>query len=570
MSRAPCLAVSLMVLLGTRAVAAQATGVRDNRAIGCDGQRISAVEIVRSDRVSLDRTKTPAVLRTLLKPLLYGAPTQATALAPYLHVRAGERCTEFARTESERLLRRLPYIADATITVVDDSAGGVRLRVETVDDIRPIIGAGVRDSRVTDIELGSTSISGSGQLAAVRWRDGGAFRDFLGARYTHFHLLGGPNIAQLAYARMPLGSMGIVGLQRPFLTDLQRLAGFAGYLKDDGYQEFTRTDGSGLSLAASRERIDAGFAARLATHGTGSWLAGALVMQEQRGAGVDAVLLDARGRTDTSTVELRRRFATTRVTRAGVVLGVRALTFVKATAFDGLESVQDVGRGVQLSTVIGRGISGDRHPFASADLYTGVGTAKNFVGLRVQGEARQDGAGWGNAVISGRLAWYRRPSERRTQVVSVEYAGADVDSLPYQIPIADGATGLRGYSGSRLSGARRLIVRAEKRRLFPGLGQAFGWGAAGFLDAGQTWAGRVPFGESAFRSSLGVSLLAAVPRASRSVARVDVAYPLVRDAHAKGVDVRVSYRVAARAFWREPFALTRVRITNPTADIFQL
>jgi hypothetical protein len=82
------------------------------------------------------------------------------------------------------------------------------------------------------------------------------------------------------------------------------------------------------------------------------------------------------------------------------------------------------------------------------------------------------------------------------------------------------------------------------------------------------WAARVPFGESAFRSSAGVALLAAVPRASRSLARVDIAYPLVPDAHAKGVDVRVSYRVAARAFWREPFALSRVRVTSPTTDIF--
>lgn len=534
----------------------------------CEGLRVSAVDIVRSDRVALDRTKTPGFLRAVLKPLLYGAPTRAPALTPYLQLRVGSSCTEFARAESERLLRRLPYIADASVHTAPDGAGGVRVTVETTDDIRPIIGAGVSDSRFTDLELGSTSIDGSGQLAALRWRDGGAFRDFLGARYTHFHALGGPNIAQLAYSRTPLGSFAQAGLQRPFLTDLQRLAGFAGYLKDDGYLDFARTSGERLSLRTARERVDAGFAARLSTHGTGSWLVGALVMHEQRSAGDDAVRITDRGLFDTTAVELRDRFPNTQETRVGVVVGGRALTFVKATAFDGLESVQDVGRGVQLSTVFGRGFSGDRAPFAAADLYTGVGTAANFVGLRVQGEARRDGAGWGNAVVSGRLAWYSRPSPKQTRVVSVEYAGANVDSVPFQIAIADGATGLRGYSGSQLSGARRLIVRGERRLLFPGLGKAFGWGAAAFADAGQTWAGSVPFGESAFRASAGLSLLAAVPRASRSLARVDVAYPLVKDAHAKGVDVRVSYRMAARAFWREPFALARVRVMNPTTDIF--
>lgn len=49
----------------------------------------------------------------------------------------------------------------------------------------------------------------------------------------------------------------------------------------------------------------------------------------------------------------------------------------------------------------------------------------------------------------------------------------------------------------------------------------------------------------------------------------DVAYPLVRDAQAKGVAVRASHRVAARAFWREPFAPTRVRVTSPTAENFR-
>jgi hypothetical protein len=558
---------SVTLALSLVAAAPLALRAQSDSTVACDGQRVSAVDIVRSDRVAIDRAHTPAFLRAVLKPLLYGTPTRAEAITPYLLLQVGSMCSTLARTESERLLRRLPYLADARVTTTPDGAGGVRVTVETTDDLRPVIGAGVRGSQVTDLELGSTSIGGSGQLAALRWRDGGAFRDYLGARYTHYHLLGGPNLAQLAYARTPLGSYAAVGVQRPFLTDRQRVAGFGGYLKDDGYLDFARRDGDGLSLRTARERVDAGVAARLATHGTGSWLAGALVMHEQRSAGDDAVRITDRGLFDTTAVELRTRYPNTTITRAGVVLGVRALTFVKATAFDGLESVQDVGRGVQLSTVVGRGVAGDHAPFLAGDLYTGVGTATNFVGVRLQAESRRDGAGWGNAVVSGRLAWYSRPSRRQTRLLTVEYAGASVDSLPFQLPMADGATGIRGYSGSRLSGARRLIARGERRFIFPGLGRAFGWGAAAFADAGQMWKGTVPFGESAFRSSAGLSLLAAVPRASRSFARVDVAYPLVKDPHAKGVDVRVSYTVAARAFWREPMALARVRVMNPTADV---
>ena len=82
------------------------------------------------------------------------------------------------------------------------------------------------------------------------------------------------------------------------------------------------------------------------------------------------------------------------------------------------------------------------------------------------------------------------------------------------------------------------------------------------------WAAKVPFGATGFRGSLGLSLLAAVPRESRSVARVDIAYPLVQDSRAKGVEIRVSYRSAGRAFWSEPTQIARARLGSPTTDIF--
>jgi hypothetical protein len=556
------------VLVGQPAEAwAQAAGVAD-RAASCNGLRVSAVDVVHSDRGALDRAHAPAFVRALLTPLLYGTPSRAGAITPWLQIRVGMVCSDLRLRESERLLRLLPYIADARVSFTDDGAGGVRATVETTDDIRPIIGAGLRGSRLTDVELGSNSLDGSGHLLAARWRDGGAFRDFVGVRYADYHLFGGANLGEMAYARTPLGSVAKATISRPFLTDLQHTAAFAGYLRDDGYVDFARTDGEPLSVRATRERFDAGFATRVSTRGQGSWLAGVLLMQERRTAGDDAVRITDRGLFDTTSTDFANRFGTASATRVGAVLGVRALQFVKATAFDGLESVQDMGRGVQLSAVYGRDVTRGANAFLSGDLYAGVGNAASFVGVRVQGEAREDARGWGNSVLSGRLAWYSRPSPRQTRVVSVEYAGAATDSVPFQLSIADGPTGLRGYSGSRLSGGRRLIARAERRVMLPGIVSAFGWGAAAFVDAGQMWAARVPFGESAFRGSAGVALLAAVPRASRSLARVDIAYPLVPDAHAKGVDVRVSYRVAARAFWREPFALSRVRVTSPTTDIF--
>lgn len=535
----------------------------------CDGRVISRVEIRRSSRTIMDKQRAPGWSRAILQPLLLGTPTRASAIAPFLQLREGRQCSEQRRRESERLLRLQPYLADASVRVFDEADGRVRIEVETIDDIRPVIGFGLRDSKPSEVELGNANIGGSGQLAALRWRDGRAFRDGFGARYSHYHILGGPNVATMNIAQTPLGSYAQFSVGRPFYTDLQHTAGYAGYVKDDGYLSFTRTDGDPFSIKSSRERADAGVAFRVNTLGRITWLVGALTSYERRGSGSDVVIITDSGFVDTTDVALAGRFQTQRSTRAGLVLGVRALSFAKVKAFDGLEGTQDVARGLQLATTIGRGITGDdRRSFATADFYTGAGTERSFVGLRVQAEARQNPGGWGNGVVSGRLAWYNRPSPRQTRIWTVEYAGSSSDSVPYQLTIADPLTGLRGYTGSRLSGGRRLIARAERRLIMPGISRYLGWGLAGFADVGQMWAAKVPYGETGTRGSLGVSVLAAVPRESRSVARVDIAYPLAPDKHAKGFDIRVTYRIAARAFWREPSQLTRARLGSPTTDIF--
>ncbi len=539
------------------------------RATACDGLIVSRVDIRRSDRTVIDRQRAPGWARATLQPLLVGIPTRESAIRPFLQLRAGQRCSEKRRFESERLLRLQPYLADASVKVFDEPDGRVRVEVETVDDIRPIVGIGLDGSTPDDIELGNSNIGGYGHLAAARWNNGGAYRDGFGMRYADYHVLGGPNLASLELARTPLGSATRFSLGRPFYTDLQTAAGYIGYVKDDGYQSFLRQDGDAFSIPAARERADAGLAFRLNTFGSARYLIGAITSVERRSAGDRIVIISDSGLVDTTDVALAGRFQAQKSVRGGVVLGLRALSFVRVTAFDGLEGAQDIGRGVQLSTIVGKGLSGDdRRTFASTDLYTGVGNATSFVGLRVQAEVRQNPSGWGSGVASGRLAWYSRPSPRQTRIVAIEYVGSSSDSVPYQLTIADAVSGVRGYTGSRLAGGRRVIARAERRLLMPGVSRYLGWGVAGFADAGQMWASKVPFGQSAFRGSVGVSVLAAVPRASRSFGRVDIAYPLVSDKHAKGVDIRVSFRATARAFWREPVQITGARLGSPTTDIF--
>lgn len=535
----------------------------------CDGATVSHVEIRRSARTVMDKAQAPGWSRALLQPLLLGTPTRASAIEPFVQLHDGGPCTEQRRAESERLLRLLPYLADATVRVYDEPDGRVRVEVETSDDIRPIIGLELRKSQLNDLELGNGNINGSGQLAAARWHQGGAYRDGLGVRYADFHVLGAPNILNALYYRAPLGSFGQLSLGRPFYTDLQHTAAYAGYVKDGGYLPFTRPVGDPFSVYTTRERADAGVAFRLNTIGRVTYLVGAIANYERRTAASSAVIVTDKALIDTTTPELTGRYREQRNTRAAIALGIRALTFARVRAFDGLERVQDVATGMQFSTTIGKSVGGDdRRPFVTADLYAGRGDDDSFIALRVQGETRQNPGGWGNGVASGRFAWYLHPSKRQTRSLSLEYAGSSSDSVPYQLTMTDAQGGVRGYTGSRLSGGRRAVARVEERVLLPGISKYLGWGVAAFSDAGQMWASKVPFGESGFRASAGLSVLAAVPRQSRSVARVDIAYPLARDPNAKGLDVRVSYRVTPRAFWREPTQISRARLGSPTTDIF--
>ena len=156
----------------------------------CDGKKVSAVMIQRSERTIMDKARAPGWSRALLQPLLLGATTRNGAIRPFLQLVEGGDCSERRRSESERVLRLQPYIADATVRTVDEPDGRVRVEVETVDDLRPILGLGLRGTKVSNAELGNSSVAGTGHLVAVNWRDGRVFRDGFGLRYTDYHFLG--------------------------------------------------------------------------------------------------------------------------------------------------------------------------------------------------------------------------------------------------------------------------------------------------------------------------------------------------------------------------------------------
>jgi hemolysin activation/secretion protein len=153
-------------------------------------------------------------------------------------------------------------------------------------------------------------------------------------------------------------------------------------------------------------------------------------------------------------------------------------------------------------------------------------------------------------------------------ILGAEFTGAWKERRPFQLSLGNRGGGVRGYDDTRDVGARRLVLRAERRWLAGGISDWLALGVAGFADAGKVWAGDVPYGvTTGLRSSVGVGLLAATPRQSRRLIRLDVAVPLARDPYAAGYSLRLTTTSPIASFWREPGDVGRVRAVMPSAGM---
>ena len=536
----------------------------DSLPASCEGLTVTAVDVEPEPPRLL--SGGPWLWRAAGKVLLQQRTTRPHVARDFLRLEPGDRCTDDERAESERILRAQPFLADAELRAVPDGAGGVRLVVRTVDEVPLVIGGSIRDDRVSSARFGNSNVLGQGWYAAGRWEEGGAFRDGAGLRLAHYHAFGGPNVVVLDAERAPLGHDVQGSIAHPFYTPLQRVAWTAAYRNEERYLGLRRRGAPTVSLPADREQWSGGGVVRVGGARLGLF-AGALAFHDRiEPTGAPVVVTDAGLVADG--VPPLEGYGTTSVTHVAGVLGASALSFLRVEGFDALEGPQDVGRGLQLQAAVDPGVGSGR--FYAGDAYAGVGTPHWFVAARGTAEGRQpdDAEGWRDVVVGGRAAWYLKPAARRTIITSVEYAGVWSSRLPHQLTLADRRGGLRGYRDADYAGGRRLVVRSEYRRLVGSVGGLATLGLAGFGEGARLWPGDAPYGaRSGTRGSVGLGLLAAVPRPSRRMLRADVAVPVVRGGGAEW-EVRVSASSTARGFWREPFEVARLRTSALASGLF--
>ncbi len=543
---------------------------RSGTLASCDGRVISSVTITAR---APEYPAVPSRMRLLARTVgILHTTTTARVIDRFLLLDVGERCTERRRSESERILRLQPFLADAAVRAVPDGTGGVRIEVETIDEIPAVLHMRFRDFVPSTIRFGNGNVGGQGLYVAGSVERGFAYRTGWGLYGVAYQVFGRPYTLAVSAHRAPLGGALTLALGYPFLTDLQRSAWHVGYGDANQYASFARRDEDALALSVLRRFWDFGGVRRLGS-GPQSTFVGVLVTGEDVAPASRFVIVSDSGLVADASGALGSPVPAYHNVRLNAVVGARALSFMPVRGFDALVGVQDVATGVQLGVLGGQSIprlgSVDADRFVSTDLYAGLGSARSFAALRAEGEARQDRrtGHWDSMVGSGRLAWYVKPTDAHVLIGSVEVAGGWRVRVPFQLRLGDGQGGVRGFRASSVAGSVRSVVRIEEHWLLGRLTRHAAIGLAGFADAGRVWAGDAPFGtDSNTKVGVGLGVLAAFPPESQRLWRLDVAVPLGGDPDAHW-EVRIT-GVWTRAFWREPEDVARVRAGASPSTIF--
>lgn len=541
----------------------------------CNGQTVSSIEI---DARRPNFGGASAGWRKLARKFgLHHRTTRDDIVRRFLALEVGAPCSELRRAESERILRAQPYLADARVRTAPDGANGTRVTAETVDEVPIIFGAAVSRGRPSRLKVGNTNVLGTAIAAEVGWREGFFYRDGWSARMTDFQFAGRPYVLNLDAQRKPLGGQILSSIAHPYLTDLQRIAwrGFYGDGRD--YVRFLRPDSvapGDPSISVHREYWDVGALVRIGRPGRLS-LFGLSLSREREVSDQEPFVVTDSGIVADTAAELAGRYPSFMAARLNALWGIRDVRFMTVNGFDALTAPQDVRTGFQLGTILGRSIpalgTDQDDIFVGADLFVGTGSPRSYVGLEATGEGRQDlnTTRWDGILASGRAAWYLRLAPRHTLVTSGQFGGGWRQRVPFQLTLADYEGGVRGYRGSRVAGAQRLVNMIEDRWYVGRFRQVADLGVAGFVESGRVWAGDAPYGQtSETKVAAGFGLLATLGVRSKRVLRVDVGFPLSPDRYANRWEVRFSSRDLTRDFLREPNDVSRGRERTVPSSVF--
>lgn len=489
----------------------------------------------------------------------------------------GDCLDPFLVSESARILRSYPFIAEAEARIEGDS-----VVVETQDEwtfklnVLPKVRGGFGFARA---EVAEESFWGTGTRLAFFWREQDEQRDVGGEVRTR-RLAGTRADARVSVGRTRTGTFFEESLTYPFVGEVGRFAFRESYSRRESLFPYGAPEGSPFthaSLPMATRRASATLAARLGEPGDLTVLGAGVSWREVSfpdfPAGVEVVPdLDfgVRNPADSATIEaLQPQVVPRNAVRALVLAGKRKIRFVARRGLDAVRGRQDVRTGAQLllaaTTTVGKPFRRDGRPAGKApgaDAH--AGRAGSSVGPGVSGRAYRELAGRVSlfagaagptwlvnaefAAEAARLIGQGAPSRYRdvlaefeahlywqpsggpghTLVANLSGAGGWNQSLPFQLTLGSPGGGMRGLDQEAFPGGRRLVLNLEDRIALDGpFRDVFDLGLTLFLDAGAGWQGDVPFGaDSGLRAAAGAGIRMGFPPGSRNAYGFDVAVPL--------------------------------------------
>jgi hypothetical protein len=541
--------------------------------VACKGERISRIDIDANPPFRITgNSMWQRVGRFAAKQ---HATTKESVIRRYLALQLGDKCTEVRRAESERILRAQPFIADASVLAYADGNGGVILSVTTVDEVSLIVGAGftAASPHFRAILLGEDNLAGSAIHAEGQWKKGKNFRDIFAGKLIDYQFLGRPYQFRVEGGRRELGSDWAMEASHPFLTDLQRISWRTTAGDTKAYFYFRRPGALPAALRLTRSYSDIGGVIRIGPPLGKLALIGGSISFEDEDPGTQPVLIESTGVFPDTSQALTNRYSSHQTARVNALWGIRDVHFVRASGFDALEGTQDLRTGVQLATLLGKGMTllRGKEPdwFGSTDLYVGSASQYYYSAFEASGEGRRDNDGnWDGVLAHGRAALYLKPFNRQTLMTDLQYSGVWKQRIPFQLTFADRDGGLRGFRTSDVGGGRRVVARAEDRYLLGRYKQIASVAIAGFAEAGKLWAGDSPFGVTTpIYASTGFSILATSPPQSRRTIRADIAFPIRGERHG-GPEVRLVVTDFTRTFRVEPRDIYNNRERSVPASVF--
>ena len=481
--------------------------------------------------------------------------TRPSLIRKELVVEVGDCYDPFLLADSERILRRFPFISAAEVYGLRQPDGSWHVIADTRDEwsTRLEVTAGFENGfELRRVALAERNFLGYGVGLKAFFVEDDASRQ-IGGEVSTPRFAGTETDLTVAGGQTRIGSFYSLDFYYPFVGEVGRWGWRAFGSFNEDY--FDYSSGSpelpGHVLLPLRESLaELSLARRFGEPGNLYAVGLALSWEDLSAPDFPGSLRQVRGNDfgdlsaadSASAAQVRPQTAVASRTQLSVLLGHRSIRFIERSGLDALRGVSDVEIGSDVSLTVSRtvaqGLGSGTPSDLGARLRLYAGTARDQIvlvgnlgldGRQVFFDPSTERNGWRDVLAEVDVLAYFQPSglPRHTFLARLAGVGGWMVDRPYQITLG-GNTGIRGYEEEDFPGARRLVLNLEDRIYlgwpFPGL---FDLGLTFFADAGRVWGGDVPFGgDSGWRGSLGGGLRVGFPAGSRNVARLDLAWPV--------------------------------------------